>query len=348
MTETISPGLPTDTSTEVTAVTSRARVLKARGVPVLAVPVGFGCATTGGTRSTVYQVSSDQDNEERGTLRWALTQAGPKWITFEGDMSIALERPLQVGSDTTLDGRGRKVTLAGGPKVAGLLIEQVENVIVESLTLTDFGDRDLTGANDPHDAISVKQASRVWIDHCDLSLAADKALGISGTSEVTVSWNHFHDQYQTFQIGNMTTANDDVNNTVTVMLNWFDHCGYRQPVVSYGKAHVLNNYYREWGQYAVRSQRLAQVYLENNVFQPGEKTQATLIRPASDGTNDSGSLQDDRNGYLYETGNLYLEKCRHPNTGTEHMFNPNKAYTYTALEASQELVEVITAGAGPV
>ncbi|KAK5833419.1 hypothetical protein PVK06_017245 [Gossypium arboreum] len=55
---------------------------------------GFACGTTGGKGA--------------GTLRHAVTQTGPLWITFKGSMTIKLEQELIVTSDKTIDMRYEK------------------------------------------------------------------------------------------------------------------------------------------------------------------------------------------------------------------------------------------------
>lgn len=345
--------LPEDSTTEVEWRAPKAEQLNAKGAgDPLPVPVGFGCQTTGGAHGEVLHVRKPDDPADElveGTLRWALAQTGPTWVVFEKDLTIELHAPLAPTADTTIDGRGHAVTIAGHTTTGGFRVE-ADNVVVESLTLAGFGDHDAAGnTNNPHDAIYLRGCSRIWVDHCDLSAASDKALAISfGCRDVTVSACHFHDQKQTFQIGNMTNAMLDVEQTVTSLRNYFDACGYRLPVVSYGKLHQLNCYLRAWGEYGVRSQRIAQAYVEGNVFEAGEDPSATLIHPANDGANDSGSLQDDRDGYLYDVANLYINKCKKQSTGPDHVFNPKDAYAYTADEATPDLAQRVAADAGPL
>ena len=219
-------------------------------------------------------VTSDADSGP-GSLREAVTGDEPAWIVFDKDMEIRLDSPLRVGSNKTIDGRARDVVISA-PGQSGLELVGVTNVIVESLTLTDFGDVTQTKQNDLSDAIYLDGATGVWIDHNDLSRAGDKLIAISnGSREVTVSWNHLHDQEQVIQIGNQTTQDADAAQTVTLDHNFFDRTGYRNPVVSYGRAHVYNNYYLDWRLYAVRSERVAQLYLENNVFDGGRNSRVS-------------------------------------------------------------------------
>ena len=342
--------LPRSTSTEVPRAAASTGDLEVPGsaLPALAPAVGFASGVTGGEGGSVYRVTSADDtatSPRPGTLRYGLSGTGPTWVVFDRDLTIRLEAPLPVPSDTTIDGRGHDVELTGHG-VAGLQVYDVENVIVENLTLHDFGDVARTKANDPADAIDIQRSSRVWIDHCSLSVAGDKLIAVEDGGEgLTFSWNHFSEQEQTVQIGALFSARNDVAATVTLHHNWFDHVAYRTPVVQYAKAHVYNNFLDGWSVSGVRSERLAQVYLENNVFRPDGNRRAALVKPAQT-CNDKHTLCDGRSGYLASVGNLVDGKAFIRENRPSAVFAPRTAYDYTAEKASADLAERVSDGAG--
>jgi pectate lyase len=127
--------------------------------------------------------------------------------------------------------------------------------------------------------------------------------------------------------------------------NYFDQTGYREPLVAYAKVHVFNNYMYKWQNSAVRSERLAQVYLENNVFTSGRTRNAAIVEPAKK-CNDSHKFCDGRAGYLYSVGNVIVNAAHIRSTGPGHVFQPAAAYTYTATPAGPTLGQDIVAGAG--
>jgi pectate lyase len=211
----------------------------------------------------------------------------------------------------------------------------------------DFGDIAKTQLNDPDDAIDVIASHDVWIDHNDLSMAGDKLVAIArGSTGVTISWNHFHDQVDTLQLGNQTNAAIDVDMAVTIHHNFFDHTAYRNPVVSYGKAHSFDNYIVGWQWYGVRSERIAQMYLEDNVFEAGTNLAATKTKPGGDGCNDSGTICDDRPGYLRSVGNLAKNGAKIIESQPELVFRPSDYYSYTAEPAGDALVASLVTQAG--
>ncbi|XP_021803936.1 putative pectate lyase 14 [Prunus avium] len=83
-----------------------------------------------------YQVTDPSDNAldpKPGTLRYGATMIrGKKWITFQRDMRIRLEKPLLVSSFTAIDGRGPSVHIAGN---ACLVVFKASNVIIHGLRI---------------------------------------------------------------------------------------------------------------------------------------------------------------------------------------------------------------------
>jgi pectate lyase len=312
---------------------------------LLADRTGFGASVEGGFLGEVVQVTSDADAGP-GSLREAVAGDEPKWVQFDADMTITLESPISVGSNTTVDGRGRVVTITG-PGVAGLHIEEATEVILTNLTLRGFGDPGGTASNDPDDAVLITASERVWIDHLDLSDAADKLIGVSaGSRDITISWNHFHDQEQVVQIGNQATR-EAGEQTVTLHHNYFDRTGYRNPVASYARVHVYNNVFEDWRLYAVRSEREAEVALERNVFLAGRNTRATSVRPGGDGCNDDQTRCDDSPGWLRAVDNLTLGGAVIEESSPEVVFDPSQEYEYVADPALPALVDEVRDGAGP-
>ena len=174
---------------------------------------------------------------------------------------------LRVPSRTTLVGAGNNARITGGM----LLLEGVEDIIVRHLHLADAYDhfpawdpRDNGHGewNSEYDNLSLRNARRVWIDHCTLDDGdrADQAepqrlgrrlqkhdglLDITRQSDlVTVSWNHFrnHDKTSLVGGGDRNTA-DEGRLRVSFHHNHWDGVKERAPRVRYGRVHLFNNLY---------------------------------------------------------------------------------------------------------
>jgi len=266
--------------------------------------VGFGAAVTGGAAASPVKVTDcgdDPATPRRGSLRALLAIPGARYVKWGTSCTTHLKAPLRVPSDTTLDGSEQAVTLTGlNGDYGGLIVDHVSNVIIHNLTITAFGSPALRQFNDRPDGIAVFASSGVWIDHNTMSDIGDKQVSVEGgTTDVTVSWNRFvGDAYnaQYFQIGTQFDgATTDAVQNVTAHHNFYDGPGYRAPSIAYGTLHQFNDVVERWVAYGVRCQRLAQCYLENDVFAAtgeGGGLVAVKYKPSGDGCNDSGSRCD--------------------------------------------------------
>lgn len=166
--------------------------------------IGFGHGTTGGKDGKFYQVTdpSDKDlvNPKPGTLRHAVIQKEPLWITFKHNMNIKLNGELLVTDNKTIDARGANVHISHG---AQMTLQYVKNVIIHGLHIHDikkcgggmvrdsvnhFGVRTASDG----DGISLYGATHVWIDHLSMTKCDDGLIdAISGSTAITISNCHF-------------------------------------------------------------------------------------------------------------------------------------------------------------
>ncbi|MBA0776206.1 hypothetical protein Gotri_011229, partial [Gossypium trilobum] len=150
---------------------------------------GFARGTTGGKDGEFYVVTNPIDNAadpKPGTLRHAVTQTGPLWITFKGSMTIKLEQELIVTSDKTIDARGANVEIYNG---AGITVQFMMNIIIHGLqichilptkggNIKDGGNhRGLRGASDG-DGVILFGATNIWLDHLSLHHCADGLIDV--------------------------------------------------------------------------------------------------------------------------------------------------------------------------
>lgn len=172
---------------------------------------------------------------------------------------------IKVPSRTTLVGVGQDAAIVNG----SLLLEQVDNVIIRNLHLSDAYDyfpawdpKDNANGewNSAYDNITLRGATHVWIDHCtfdDGTRSDDREPVLFGrpvqhhdglldiirqSNWVTVSWNHFRDHDKTILVGNGDGQVQDVGTLkVTFHHNWFERTRERTPRVRFGQVHVYNN-----------------------------------------------------------------------------------------------------------
>jgi pectate lyase len=216
--------------------------------------VGFGAGTTGG---------GDADAVEVRTLaEFNAAVAGTTPAVIRVEALIPGTGEIKVGSNKTIVGEGASTGFTGG----GLLVQDASNVIIRNLTVS-FA----VGVT----AIRVRRAHNVWIDHTnlvtDLTHGVDFYDGLvnitKGSDNVTVSWNHLINDFETSLIGAADTdgALDIGHEKVTFHHNWFDNAVSRTPSLRFGTGHVFNNFFDHVNS-GVHSRMGAQMLIENNVF----------------------------------------------------------------------------------
>jgi pectate lyase len=287
-------------------------------------PVGFGSAATGGRGGVVCRVER-LDARGAGTLRSCAEADEPRWIVFDVSGSIVLDEMIDLGSNKTIDARGRHITVTG----RGLRIAGRRNVIVHGLRLED-ADRD------NEDALQIINGSRdVWIDHVSVRTFTDGALDITrAATDVTVSWCHFSDHDKVMLIGASPDHVEDVEIRVTLHHNFFEGTVQRHPRIRYAYVHAFNNYLRHWQSYGMASSQNARLLSERNVFEPLGNELAIQARAGDDPDDGAVESRNDR-----ALGGASIDENR---TGEVE----DAPYRYTADAADDALMRRVRAGAG--
>ncbi|XP_012492609.1 probable pectate lyase P59 [Gossypium raimondii] len=240
---------------------------------------GFARGTTGGKEGEFYVVTDPSDdilNPKPGTLRHAVIQRRPLWITFKGSMIITLEQELIITSNKTIDARGANVQIAKG---AGITVQFVKNVIIHGLhihhiitgtggTIRDAEDHfGLRTASDG-DGISLFGATNIWLDHLSVTNCSDGLIDvIQGSTAVTISNCHFTDHNEVLLFGASDSYTEDQKMQITVALNHFGKgLVERMPRCRHGFIHVVNNDYTHWLMYAIGGSRNPTIISQGNRY----------------------------------------------------------------------------------
>ncbi|WP_051085235.1 immunoglobulin-like domain-containing protein [Hahella ganghwensis] len=275
--------------------------------------IGFGKNVTGGKGAPLCHVTTLAASGA-GSLRACAEQSAAAWIVFDVSGTISLDEAIDVQSNKTIDGRGADITLTGD----GLLLDEgVENIIVHNIRIINS----LTDKE--RDAITIYgDVKGVWIDHCTFSNFTDGLIDITVRStDITLSWNHFYDHGKAVLISASDNDSFDDIIRVTQHHNFFDNITERSPRIRYGKVHAFNNYLRDWGYYGMRSAITAELFVENNIFEPGGS---------------HNGVESLNNGYIRASGNL-LNGTNIETVNPDAVFVPSDYYSYTAEIANEAL-----------
>lgn len=147
---------------------------------------GYGMYTTGGRGGKVLHVTTLEDSDKEGSLRYALTCSGPeaRTIVFDVSGTIHLTKALKISKpNITIAGQtapGDGICIADYPVTLAS-----NNIIIRYLRFrlgnlhVDEHEGDGLGGMDKRDII---------VDHCSVSWSIDECLSVYGNHNSTVQW----------------------------------------------------------------------------------------------------------------------------------------------------------------
>ncbi|KAG8782149.1 hypothetical protein FRC12_021175 [Ceratobasidium sp. 428] len=278
--------------------------------------VGYAAkgGTTGGVGGATVTVST------LAALTSAVADDTAKIVVVSG--TITGNTVVKVGSNKSILGKSG-ASLVG----VGLRVIKKNNVIIRNLKVSKV----LASAGD---AIAVQEASKVWIDHVDLSSDRthdkdfyDGLLDIThGSTFVSVTNSILHDHWKASLVGHSdNNGAEDKAITVTFALNKWYNLNSRMPSFRFGTGHIYNNYFLNSND-GINTRLGAQLLVENNVW---------------DYRGVSKPLYSTDGGFAVARGNLFGSGSNTTKPGT---FS-TAPYAYTLLDAGAVRSSVSSAGA---
>ena len=261
-----------------------------RAAPLPAFPgaEGYGAIAVGGRGGQVIEVTNLNDSGP-GSLRAAIEATGPRTVVFRvaGEIilptswsTIKIRNPYITIAGQTAPGDGITIRSASGdagPPIA--LTDGVHDVVIRYIKLR-YGK-----GNKNADNLTVRDASRVIIDHVSAQWASDESISITpstsgwNTADVTIQRSIIAETLEPHSTGTLITRygeNDQKTERISVHHNLYAHNNYRNPAISAHlevttppEVQVINNLVYNWGNRVGSTKGGAKVDFIGNYWKAG-------------------------------------------------------------------------------
>ncbi len=143
---------------------------------------GFGRITTGGRGGKVYHVTTLEDGDQEGTLRYAVNQRDTRTIVFDVAGTIFLKSDLKIS-------RGN-LTIAGqtAPEEGICIATYPVILAADNIILRYVRFRVGNESGGEPDGLGGMENTNIIVDHCSVSWSVDECLSVYGGENLTIQW----------------------------------------------------------------------------------------------------------------------------------------------------------------
>lgn len=250
--------------------------------PPSGTPIGFGRSATGGAGGTT--VTASTGTQINAALCARASVSTPIIIRVNGTINHGNTTRATGSCDTTateIQFKGvSNVTLIGVGSSGvldqiGIHLRGTSNIVIRNLHIKNVK-KSGSPISNGGDAIGIESTvNNIWIDHNTLEASGGETDGYdslvdmkAGTTNVTVSYNHFRNSSRGGLIGSSDSDSDNTN--ITFHHNWYENIEQRTPLLRHGLAHSYNNYFTNISNsdmiHGINSRMGGRILVEGNYF----------------------------------------------------------------------------------
>jgi hypothetical protein len=330
---------------------------------------GHGKYVTGGRGGRVIYVTNLNDDNNEGSLRYALNQTGPRIILFKVSGNIQLKSNLNINQgDVTIAGQtapGDGITLRDYT-----VYINANNVIIRYLRFR-LGDE----TDQVNDAIWGRNQRDILIDHCSMSWANDEVASFYDNENFTMQWcilseslrNSIHDKGRHGYGGiwggrkasfhhnllahhdsrnprfNGSRYSNQANNELVdfrnnTIYNWGSNSAY---AAEGGRYNIVNNYYKAGPATSSNRGRILQPYADNGSNSQPAGTYGTFYISGNIVTASEANTNNNWQGVnMHSTFNTYAPGTTINDIRSDSEFDNGEVTTHSAELGYKKVLEL--------
>ena len=301
---------------------------------------GGGATSKGGRGGVVYEVTSLEDTDTNGTLRYGLTNTEYRnkgeavTIVFKVAGYIHLQQHILVRDDAfmtiagqTAPGDGITLVYPSNPEDGVLEFRNSHDITMQYIRIRKGGDAPDTYRQQGSNFSIIGNSYNIMVDHCSIGWAGDENIGMYNDAHsggeitphnISFQWSISSENLRrpTKVDGRMTDSTGFMAGTgshaetgtdVSIHHNFFARNNNRNPLFKVGSGDVAANLIYNWGWWAAAIRGGAILDMVDNVFkagparQGGDRRPEVTFIPATEGNAATGVY---RNLSLYFNGNI--------------------------------------------
>ncbi|MBR1753323.1 hypothetical protein IJ732_00660 [bacterium] len=226
---------------------------------------GFGAYTEGGRHGIAYHVTSLEDSNTEGTLRYAIEQQGARTIIFDVSGIIDLKSPLVINEGSiTIAGQtapGDGICLRGN----GIVINS-NNVIIRFIRIRP-------GNTSPEvPALEINDAKNIIVDHCSISWAKGGNIKLKHVENSTFQWNFINETLGDFAV-DFTGKNKNISIHHNLFANNHETNINFNPGYVNKKIDIRNNVFFNWDVNTISNPGIGEYNIVNNYYKFSSNTE---------------------------------------------------------------------------